>query len=120
MAAMAIAMRADLGHFALADERQEHGSTSSWVAPDLSLASWIELPWSSMVSIASTVGIGCLLVAMREKFDHAARWVARQAGRPAAFVLAAGLVLAWLQAGRSWGGRTPSTLINIGTTIITF
>ena len=58
---------------------------------------------------------------MREKFDHAARWVARQAGRPAAFAAAIALVLVWLASGPFFGWSTEhSLIINSVTTIITF
>ena len=58
---------------------------------------------------------------MREKFDHAARWVARQAGRPSAFAAAVALVLAWLASGPFLGWSTEhSLIINSVTTIITF
>ncbi|MGA7486548.1 MAG: low affinity iron permease family protein [Xanthobacteraceae bacterium] len=54
-------------------------------------------------------------------FGAAANYVARQAGRPVAFALAALAVIVWLVSGPYFGySDTWQLVINTGTTIITF
>ena len=58
---------------------------------------------------------------MRKGFDQTAKWTARQAGRPATFVIAVGLIVLWAASGPilSWSD-TWMLLVNTGTTVITF
>ncbi len=54
-------------------------------------------------------------------FTRFAKWTARAAGRPAAFALAAGIVLVWGLTGPLFGfSDTWQLVINTGTTIVTF
>jgi low affinity Fe/Cu permease len=54
-------------------------------------------------------------------FNRFAKWAARATGRPAAFVIALGIVLAWGITGPLFGfSDTWQLLINTGTTIATF
>ena len=54
-------------------------------------------------------------------FSRAARWIARAAGQPAAFVTAVLIILIWLLTGPIFGfSDTWQLVINTGTTIITF
>lgn len=57
----------------------------------------------------------------RSWFSHFAKVTSRAAGRPAAFMLAVGVVLAWLVTGPLFGySDSWQLVINTGTTIITF
>ena len=54
-------------------------------------------------------------------FTRFAKWTARASGRPATFVLAAGIVLVWGLTGPLFGfSNTWQLVINTGTTIVTF
>src|SRR5262245_43861955 len=54
-------------------------------------------------------------------FARFSRATARATGRPAAFVLAVGVVLAWVVTGPLFGfSETWQLIINTGTTIVTF
>ena len=54
-------------------------------------------------------------------FERLAQWASCQAGRPWAFALAAGTVLAWALTGPAFGfSDTWQLVINTGTTIVTF
>ncbi|MCU0702871.1 MAG: low affinity iron permease family protein [Fimbriiglobus sp.] len=54
-------------------------------------------------------------------FDRLAKWAARVTGRPAAFLLAVGVILAWLVTGPLFHfSDTWQLVINTGTTIVTF
>jgi len=54
-------------------------------------------------------------------FSRFSRWAARMTGHPAAFLVAAGLIVVWLLAGPACGfGDTWQLAINTGTTIVTF
>jgi low affinity Fe/Cu permease len=58
---------------------------------------------------------------MNRIFSHLSSWVARQAGRPAAFVLAVALIVLWALTGPFFHySDTWQLVINTGTTIITF
>lgn len=58
---------------------------------------------------------------MRKLFRRFAEATSRQAGKPMAFILAAGLVLLWAATGPLFGfGDTWQLVINTSTTIITF
>ena len=58
---------------------------------------------------------------MRDLFDRLAHATARWAGRPASFMLAVGVILAWLVTGPIFGfSDTWQLVINTGTTIVTF
>ena len=55
------------------------------------------------------------------RFTRAARWTARMAGRPAAFILAAGVILVWAITGPLFQfNETWQLTINTLTTIVTF
>jgi low affinity Fe/Cu permease len=57
----------------------------------------------------------------RSRFTRLAKTTARVTGRPAAFILAAGVILAWLVTGPLFRfSDTWQLVINTGTTIITF
>src|SRR4029453_9463841 len=57
----------------------------------------------------------------RSRFTHFAKATARVTGRPAAFILAAGVILAWLVTGPLFRfSDTWQLVINTGTTIVTF
>ena len=54
-------------------------------------------------------------------FAHFAKTTSRAAGRPGAFMLAAGVILAWLVTGPVFGfSDTWQLVVNTGTTIVTF
>jgi low affinity Fe/Cu permease len=54
-------------------------------------------------------------------FSRFANWIARASGHPAAFSLAAAVVVAWLATGPIFGfSDTWQLVINTGTTIVTF
>lgn len=54
-------------------------------------------------------------------FDRLAKWAARVTGRPAAFLLAAGVIVGWLVTGPIFQfSDTWQLVINTGTTIVTF
>ena len=54
-------------------------------------------------------------------FTRFAKWTARASGRPATFVLAAGIVIVWGLTGPLFGfSNTWQLVINTGTTIVTF
>ena len=54
-------------------------------------------------------------------FTHFAKWTARAAGRPAAFGLAALVIVVWVVTGPLFGfSDTWQLVINTGTTIVTF
>jgi len=54
-------------------------------------------------------------------FNHFANWTARATGRPAAFILALAVVLAWAITGPLFNfSDTWQLVINTGTTIVTF
>ena len=54
-------------------------------------------------------------------FSRFANWTARASGHPAAFVLAAAVIVAWLVTGPAFGfSDTWQLVINTGTTIVTF
>ncbi|MET0621577.1 MAG: low affinity iron permease family protein [Pyrinomonadaceae bacterium] len=54
-------------------------------------------------------------------FTRFAKWTARATGRPAAFAVAAGVVLVWATTGPLFGfSDTWQLVINTGTTIVTF
>lgn len=54
-------------------------------------------------------------------FTRFAKWTAREAGRPATFVVAVSLILGWACTGPLFGfSDTWQLVINTGTTIITF
>jgi low affinity Fe/Cu permease len=58
---------------------------------------------------------------MRDLFDRLAHATARWAGRPVSFILAAGVILAWVVTGPIFGfSDTWQLVINTGTTIVTF
>ncbi|MEO9078586.1 MAG: low affinity iron permease family protein [Rhodanobacter sp.] len=60
-------------------------------------------------------------MSMRKLFRRFAQGTSRQAGKPAAFILAAGLVVIWAATGPLFGyGDTWQLVINTSTTIITF
>ena len=55
------------------------------------------------------------------RFAHFAQMVARASGRPAAFLIATGVVLVWAVTGPMFGySDTWQLVINTGTTIVTF
>ena len=57
----------------------------------------------------------------RSRFTHLAKATARVTGRPAAFILAAGVILVWLVTGPLFRfSDTWQLVINTGTTIVTF
>jgi low affinity Fe/Cu permease len=57
----------------------------------------------------------------RSWFTHFAKTISRVTGRPAAFILALGVVLAWLTTGPLFRfSDTWQLVINTGTTIVTF
>jgi low affinity Fe/Cu permease len=57
----------------------------------------------------------------RSWFTRLTKWTARAAGKPIAFVLAAGVVVAWALTGPMYGfSDTWQLVINTGTTIATF
>jgi low affinity Fe/Cu permease len=57
----------------------------------------------------------------RSWFTRFAKWTARLTGRPAAFVVAAGVVVAWGVSGPIFGfSDTWQLIINTSTTIVTF
>ena len=54
-------------------------------------------------------------------FNRLAKWTARAAGKPVAFALAIGIVIAWVVTGPVFGfSDTWQLVINTGTTIVTF
>ena len=54
-------------------------------------------------------------------FTRFAKWTARATGRPRAFVIAVGVILAWATTGPIFGfSDTWQLVINTGTTIVTF
>jgi low affinity Fe/Cu permease len=54
-------------------------------------------------------------------FTRFAKWTARASGRPAAFALAAGVIVVWAVTGPLFGfSDTWQLVINTGTTIVTF
>jgi low affinity Fe/Cu permease len=54
-------------------------------------------------------------------FTRCAKWTARQTGRPATFVVALAIILAWALTGPLFGfSDTWQLVINTGTTIVTF
>ncbi|MBP1740693.1 MAG: hypothetical protein H6Q48_2986 [Deltaproteobacteria bacterium] len=54
-------------------------------------------------------------------FNRLAKWTARAAGKPVAFALAIGIVIAWVATGPVFGfSDTWQLVINTGTTIVTF
>ena len=54
-------------------------------------------------------------------FNRLAKWTARAAGKPVAFALAIGIVIAWVATGPIFGfSDTWQLVINTGTTIVTF
>jgi low affinity Fe/Cu permease len=54
-------------------------------------------------------------------FTRFAKWTARAAGRPAAFAVAAGIIIVWAITGPIFGfSDTWQLVINTGTTIVTF
>ena len=54
-------------------------------------------------------------------FNRLAKWTARAAGKPVAFALAIGIVIAWIATGPIFGfSDTWQLVINTGTTIVTF
>jgi low affinity Fe/Cu permease len=54
-------------------------------------------------------------------FSRFANWTARASGHPAAFVIAAAVIVAWLVTGPVFGfSDTWQLVINTGTTIVTF
>ncbi len=54
-------------------------------------------------------------------FNRLAKWTARAAGKPIAFALAIGIVIAWAATGPIFGfSDTWQLVINTGTTIVTF
>ena len=54
-------------------------------------------------------------------FSRFANWTARASGHPAAFVLAAAVIVGWLVTGPAFGfSDTWQLVINTGTTIVTF
>ena len=58
---------------------------------------------------------------MRNWFDRAAHWTARQSGRPATFIVAFAIVLVWAATGPLFHfSDTWQLVINTGTTIVTF
>jgi low affinity Fe/Cu permease len=55
------------------------------------------------------------------RFTRLAKWTARVTGRPGAFMLAVGTILAWLATGPMFRfSDTWQLIINTGTTIVTF
>ena len=57
----------------------------------------------------------------KSRFTRFAKWTARMAGRPAAFVVAVAVILGWLCSGPLFGfSDTWQLVINTGTTIVTF
>lgn len=57
----------------------------------------------------------------RSRFSRLAKWTARIAGRPAAFGVAAGVIVVWICTGPIFHfGDTWQLVINTGTTIVTF
>ena len=57
----------------------------------------------------------------RSAFSRFAKWTARATGRPAAFILAALVIVVWVVTGPLFGfSDTWQLVINTGTTIITF
>jgi low affinity Fe/Cu permease len=57
----------------------------------------------------------------RSWFNRFAKWTARISGKPAAFGLAAAIIVAWILSGPLFGfGDTWQLAINTGTTIVTF
>src|SRR5499426_4828150 len=57
----------------------------------------------------------------KSSFTHFAKWTARVSGRPAAFVLAVMVILAWAITGPIFGfSDTWQLVINTSTTIVTF
>ena len=55
------------------------------------------------------------------RFTRFAKWTARATGRPAAFLVAVGIILVWMVTGPLFGySDTWQLVINTGTTIITF
>lgn len=60
-------------------------------------------------------------MSMRKLFRRFAQGTSRQAGKPAAFILATSLVVVWAATGPLFGyGNTWQLVINTSTTIITF
>ncbi len=54
-------------------------------------------------------------------FNHLAKWAAQKSGKPAAFVLAGLVIIAWAATGPIFGfSDTWQLVINTGTTIVTF
>jgi low affinity Fe/Cu permease len=57
----------------------------------------------------------------RSRFTRFAKWTAHATGRPLAFLLASGVILAWAISGPIFGfSDTWQLVINTGTTIVTF
>src|SRR5262247_745445 len=57
----------------------------------------------------------------KSSFTHFAKWTARVTGRPAAFIAALAVILAWGITGPLFGfSDTWQLVINTGTTIVTF
>jgi low affinity Fe/Cu permease len=55
------------------------------------------------------------------KFSHLAKWTARTAGHPTAFVVAVGVIVLWAATGTMFHfSDTWQLVINTGTTIVTF
>ncbi|MFO1069750.1 MAG: low affinity iron permease family protein [Geminicoccaceae bacterium] len=56
-----------------------------------------------------------------DAFNRMAQWTARQAGKPATFALAVGLLVAWAASGPLFGwSDTWQLIVNTSTTIVTF
>jgi low affinity Fe/Cu permease len=57
----------------------------------------------------------------RSRFTRFAKWTAHATGRPAAFILACGVIVAWAATGPLFAfSDTWQLVINTGTTIVTF
>src|SRR5437899_7198238 len=55
------------------------------------------------------------------KFSHLAKWTARTAGHPTAFVIAVGIIVLWAATGPIFHfSDTWQLVINTGTTVVTF